>query len=348
MTKKNKLILIISICVVIVIAGVATTLWLILRDRWQDAGNNDYTPPPPTPPEPVITYDIILGDGVKDEYYLNEPFDINNVRIYYRVFKDGALESSSVVRCSESFIKGYPEVPAPDTDTLGTQSFTLTYLSLECNVSFDVVEYSEEHVLSLLNENIAMGNESLFVLLKRDLKDEALNYVDSIYDKVIQSDTSAKVLSYLSNVENILTFYNDASEISVFNHPTDTSKVASIEKVGNIYNGTFWVTRLNGVAEVVFELEYYTNTKGLRIEMSVDGVSYSIYVNSTETTYNMVISGAHDEDIILNYGSEYIYLSTCDIGTYDTLYTETYSATFGSIGNKVLSYNISDKTYELN
>lgn len=349
MTKKNKLILIISICAFVVIA-VATILVVALtnRDKWKDVGDKDYTPPPPPPHVPVVTYDITIDRGLKDEYYINQEFDINDVYILYRTFVDGVLDEVESVRCSPAFVKGYPDTPVPDTDTIGYQYFTLNYLGIEYNTGFNVVEYDVKHALQFINSNAYWDNYSMFVLLERDTNGLERDYVDSMREKLADTGSTRGPLVFMQNIEGVIKFGPEISTSGMMGNPDNPSETASLIKNGNLYNGTIWVTDATTVYKVVFEVEYYPATKGVRIDMTInDTTDYGVYISSTEHTYNMVISGVMAEDVIMTYGLEKMYLSTCDAGLYRTIYGRQYDETFGSTGNTVLEYNIDTTEYEM-
>ena len=346
MTKKNKLILIISICVAIVLAATAIILVVVLnnRDKWKDTGSIEYSPPPTPPHVPVVTYDIIVNSGINEEYYLNQEFDINNVYIYYRTWVDGQLEEVENVRCSESFIKDDPDNPVPDTDTLGKCEFALTYLGLECTAYFNVVEYSEKHALSFINPNTYRDNYSTFVLLES--ADTARDYVDGIRAKLVEENNVLGPLVFMNNIEGFLKVGFDSNYAELCGNPNNPNEKASLTKSANVYNGTMWYTNNAEIYKIVIELEFYPSTIGLRIDMNVNGVEYGIYISSTESTYNMVITGAMTEDVIMTYGADVIYLSTCDAGLYNDIYNDSYDETFGSVGNEVLEYNRTTREYE--
>ena len=155
-------------------------------------------------------------------------------------------------------------------------------------------------------------------------------------------------LVFMRNIENALKYGSQISDSGLMGNPNNPSETASLIKNGNLYNGTMWVNDSTTVYKVVFEMEYYPTTKGLRIDMTInDTVEYGIYVSSTEHTYNMVISGVMAEDVIMTYGLDKMYLSTCDAGLHRTIYGRQYDETFGSTGNTVLEYDINTCEYEM-
>lgn len=349
MTKKNKWILISSILVFVVIAVTAILIVLLNNNdgKWTPAGEKEYTPPSDPPHIPVITHDIIVGKGLKSEYYLNETFDISDIYIHFRTFVDGALDDAKSVMCTPLFVKGYPEVELPDTDTLGEQRFTLTYLSYDCEVSFDVVPYNEKYALRFINENVYMGNDSLFVKVSNS-QGQAKTFVDDIYSKVVQSGSFIGPLVYLRNVDDFINIFSSGAELDgVYGNPDNTNESATFTHVGNQYNGTMWVTTEGGVNKIVFELEYYPDTKGIRLEMDVNDVDYGIYISSTETSYNMVVSGADTKDIVMTYNADKLYLATADANSYTNIFANEYSDTFGSMEDTVLEYNMETNEYQL-
>ena len=355
MTKKNKLILIILICIVAVIAISATIVIIVLNNRdnkWKDVGNKDYTPPSEnTPYEPIISYDIVVDRGLEEEYYLNQEFDINKVYIYYRKIVDGRVEWAESVRCAPAFIKGYPETPIPNTDTLGTKSFTLTYLGLDCDVSFNVVEYNEMYAMKFINSNTYLENDSLFGVLGAYISSgDARTYMDNIKGVIADSVTHIGPLVFMRNIQDFIEMNRGGESGSenngLWGNPNNPNETASLSKVGNLYIGTIWVITEHETYKLEFELEYYPIAKGLRIDMTVNGTDYGVYISSTENTYNLVISGTMTDDVIMTYGAEKIYLSTCDAGLYRTIYNNAYDETFGSTGNAVLEFDRDTFEYE--
>lgn len=346
MSKGKKIAIIVSIVCLILVGVVAILFYLPKWGDVPDDGNPDSGVKPT--PEPEITRVISLNGGVKSEYYLGEEIDVNNISILLITTIDGESENE-IINCDYSFIKGYPDVTLPNTNELGIHSFTLNYLGVECLVTYNVVEYNEEHVLELVNRNICFENNSMFVLLDRDVKGEAKEYVTDIYKKLIYDDvTGGGPLSYLKNIENAIKISNDSSSLSVFNHRTDTSKTAYINKTDNMYNGVIWVVDNEQDVEVSFGLTYYSETKGIKLILTAKGKTYTILLNSTETTFNMVISGISNSDILLNYGIEKMYLTTTNEGENSSLYSQNYSSTFASVGEKVLEYDINTESYNFN
>lgn len=346
MSKGKKTAIIVSIACLILV-GIVAILFCV--QKWGDVpddGNPDSSDKPT--PEPEITREISLNSGVKSEYYLGEEINVNDMSILLVTTIDGKSENE-IVNCSYSFIKGYPEVPLPNTNELGMHSFTLNYLGAECLVTYNVVEYNEEHVLELVNRNIYFENNSMFVLLDRDVKGDAKEYVTDIYKKLIYDDvTGSGPLSYLKNIENAIKISNDSSSLSIFNHRTDTSKTANINKTDNMYNGVIWVVDNEQDVEVSFELVYYAQTKGIKLILTAKEKTYTILLNSTETTFNMAISGISEYDILLNYGIEKMYLTTTSEGENSNLYSQDYSSTFASVGTQVLEYNVNTESYNFN
>lgn len=352
MTKRNKLILISSIvAVVVVVLTTILVLWLN-KDNWSpvtpstdtEQGDNTVTPTP----EDVVTYDMRLLYGLKEEYYVGEELDVEDIAFNYNTYVNGAITSSVKVDCTTGNIKrDFYDDKLPDTNTVGTHSFTIAYLQAELVCFYNVVEYAEKHHVGILADNIYISNNSvLSTLYNANITGNADTFVNETYNKLLGSNNGlAGPLRYLNHIDNLLDNCNIVGGIDNYNHPTNANLVAYINNTSGTLTGKFYVTEQNETQEISFELNFYKQNKGFKLIINAHGNTYTILSNSSDTITNMVVKGVDVNDVAISFTPTTYYLALVTANQNDELYANIASSTFANSGIKHIAWNIQNKTY---
>lgn len=340
--KKGKiLIIVLSIVVLVTIVSLSIILPIVLEKQ-------DIKPPPKTPSDDdgTIVKEFYVAGGIKEEYYLNEYFDINDIIVFVK-YKDGDNYVQTFLNVTPSFFFGYPETPLPNTSTIGYKSFKLIYLDGVIETGFNVVAFNENHYIDDILNKVYLKTDSVFDLLFKnaELKDDTLtnDYVETIYDKIANNG----ILTYLNDVNNFIKIVKtDLTPPSIYQNPS-SSKQAYLNINDDSIVGAYW-TKLSESEEYnyfTFEVNNINQLQGLEVEITLEGKTYTILSNYDNGNFNMVIKGALELDVLINYSPTKFYLSKDSTSNNDNLSNLAYSELFGTNAQQVLEYDIANNTY---
>lgn len=287
---------------------------------------------------------------IKDEYYLNEYFNINDIEVFVK-FRTNEGFVTNTFNLTTDFIKGYPNIEVPNTSTLGPHSFTIIYLDGEINISYNVVEFNEKHCLFEMLNKCYIDQDSMFSKISVNNKVNSnlqlSNYIGNIYDNIVQENGQFKTLSYANIIYNGLKTFDIDSSLSSFCNP-NSDILPSITKNNNQVVGKLWWLFNDEYKLIEFSLDYNNINNGIYLNITVDGKTTSIISNYLDDCFNMVITNEDEYDILINYSSNHYYIAKDNKNLNNDLNTKNYSETFASLGIDVFEYDVLNNVVKFN
>lgn len=351
-TKKIKFIMKWVIFATILIVLFSVLLFVIfldkeeklppINDEYVDNGDEEDT---------SIVQEMHVVSNLKDEYYLNEDFDITDIEIFVK-YKTQEGFVSKYLKLTSDFIDGYPEeTELPNTSTLGEHSFTIIYLDGAVGVSYKVVEFSARHCLNEMLNLSFINQDSMFSKVNSNNKiyedTNANNFVDKIYSNVIDNNGEYRTLSYANIVYNGLYSYFVRGNLNLFRN-TNSSIEPIITENGNILSGKLWTDYDSSYHLVEFELTFDKTNNGLILNITTNGKTTKIIGNYSNKNFNMAIVGELENDVLINYSSNRYYIAEVATGNNDDLNTKTFDSSFASSGINVLECDLQNDTIKFN